>query len=69
MRYILSLFLIALISSSEIINKADEIKEFSEYENAELKILFRIIPLIDKISIVGIASYAKARAFTNILKY
>ena len=72
MRYILSLFLIALISSSEIINKADEIKEFAQHENVDLKILFRIISLINKISFAGIALCIKARAFINktkILKY
>ena len=72
MRYILTLFLIALVSSSEVINKSDEIKKFAEYEDNELQILFRIFPIIEKICIAGIALCAKARAFINntkILKY
>jgi len=73
MRYILSLFLIVLVSSSEIINIADEIKKFPKYKDNELQNLFGIIiPIIEKISIAGIALCAKARLFINstkILKY
>ena len=72
MRYILTLFLIALVSSSEIINKADEIKEFSEYEDVELQFLFGIIPFIGKIVGAAVGLFAKAKAFiagTKVFKF
>ena len=72
MRYILTLFLIALVSSSEIIDKADEIKEFSEYENVELQFLFGIIPFIGKIVGAAVGLFAKAKAFiagTKVFKF
>jgi hypothetical protein len=72
MKYILILFLIALVSSSEIIHKFDEIKEFSEYEEAELQLIFGIIPYIEKIATAGIALCASARNFligTKIIKF
>jgi hypothetical protein len=62
MRYLLTLFLIALVSTSEIIDKADEIKEFGEYEDVELQFLFGIIPIIGKIVTAGIGLFAKAKA-------
>ena len=60
MRYILTLFLISLVASSEIIDKADEIKEFSEYDDVELQIFF-LIPFIAKAISVGIGLIAKAK--------
>ena len=63
MRYILTLFLIALVSSSEIIDKADEIKEFAEYEDVQLEFLFGIIPFIGKIIGAAVGLFAKAKAF------
>ena len=72
MRYILTLFLIALVSSSEIINKADEIKEFSEYGDVELQFLFGIIPFIGKIVGAAVGLFAKAKAFiagTKVFKF
>ncbi len=61
MRYILTLFLIALVSSSEIINKADEIQEFAEYDDVQLEFLFGLIPVIGKIVAAGIGLFAKAK--------
>ena len=72
MRYILTLFLIALVSSSEIINKADEIKEFSEYEDVELQFLWGIIPFIGKIVGAAVGLFTKAKAFiagTKVFKF
>jgi len=74
MRYILILFLITLASSSEIINKANEIKEYGEYEDVELQLNLNlgIIPFIGKVYAAGIALCASARAFirgNNIFKY
>jgi hypothetical protein len=63
MRYLLTLFLIALVSTSEIIDKADEIKEFGEYEDVELQSLFGLIPIIGKIVAAGFELFAKAKAF------
>ena len=72
MRYLLTLFLIALVSTSEIIDKADEIKEFGEYEDVELQFLFGLIPIIGKIVTAGIGLFAKAKAViagTKIFKF
>ena len=72
MRYILTLFLIALVSSSEIIDKADEIKEFSEYEDVELQFLWGIIPFIGKIVGAAVGLFTKAKAFiagTKVFKF
>jgi len=75
MRYTLTLFLIVFVLSSEIINKADEIKEFAEYEDIELQFLFRTIsffPLFKKIAIEGIELCNNAMAFilsTDLFKY
>ena len=72
MKYILNLFLIALISSSEIINKSDEIKEFAEYEDIKLQNKYTIMELIGKIAIEGIKLYIKAKDFiigTSIFKF
>ena len=63
MRYILTLFLIALVSSSEIIDKADEIKEFAEYEDVQLEFLFGLIPIIGKVIGAAVGLFAKAKAF------
>ena len=63
MRYILTLFLITIVSSSEIINKSDEIKEFGEYEDVELQLNLGIIPYIGKLYVAGNALCASARAF------
>ena len=71
MKYILTLFLITLISSSDIINKANEIKEFSEYEDAELQFNLEIIPYIGAVYSSGKALFASAKAFiigTKIFK-
>ena len=62
MRYLLTLFLITLVSTSEIIDKADEIKEFGEYEDVELQFLFGLIPVIGKIVTAGIGLFTKAKA-------
>ena len=72
MRYILTLFLIALVSSSEIIDKADEIKEFAEYEDVQLEFLFGIIPFIGKAIAAAVGLFAKAKAFivgTKVFKF
>ena len=72
MRYILTLFLIALASSSQIINKDDEIKEFDEYGDVELQYLLKInviIPIIEKVCIVGIALCDKVNALKISAKY
>ena len=72
MRYILTLFLITIVSSSEIINKSDEIKEFGEYEDVELQLNLGIIPYIGKLYAAGIALCASARAFIvgfKVFKY
>ena len=60
MRYILALFLISLVASSEIISKADEIQEFSEYDDVELQFFF--IPFLVKAVAAGIGLIAKAKA-------
>jgi hypothetical protein len=61
------------VSTSEIIDKADEIKEFGEYEDVELQFfLFGLIPIIGKIITVGAGIFAKAKAFiagTKIFKF
>ena len=72
MRYILTLFLIALVASSEIIDKADEIKEFAEYEDVQLEFLFGLIPVIGKVIGAAVGLFAKAKAFiagTKIFKF
>jgi hypothetical protein len=72
MRYILTLFLIALVASTEIIDKADEIKEFSEYDDVQLQFLFGIIPFIGKAVAAVAGLFAKAKAFiagTKIFKF
>jgi len=63
MRYILTLFLISLVASSEIINKADEIQEFSEYDDVELQFFF--IPFLVKAVTAGIGLIAKAKAIVT----
>jgi hypothetical protein len=70
MRYILTLFLISLVASSEIIDKADEIKEFSEYDDVDLQFFF--IPFIVKAVTAGIGLITKAKAIitgTKIFKF
>ena len=72
MRYFLTLFLIALVASSEIIDKADEIKEFSEYDDVQLQFLFGIIPFIGKAIAAAVGLFAKAKAFiagTKVFKF
>ena len=72
MRYILTLFLIALVASTEIIDKADEIKEFSEYDDVQLQFLFGIIPFIGKAVAAVAGLFAKAKAFiagTKVFKF
>ena len=46
MRYILSLLLVAIISTSDIIDKEQEINEVGEYYDIKLQIFYQIIPLI-----------------------
>ena len=62
MGYILTLCLIVLASSSQIINKDDEIKEFAEYEDVELQFLYSIIPYFEKGCIAAISLCDKARS-------
>ena len=72
MRYILTLFLISLVASSEIIDKADEIKEFAEYEDVQLEFLFGLIPIIGKVIGAAVGLFAKAKAFivgTKVFKF
>ena len=72
MRYIFALFLISLVSSSEIISKTDEIKEFAEYEDVELQYLFTIIAFIGKLYAEGKALFASAWNFiihTKVFKF
>ena len=72
MRYILTLFLIALVSSSEIISKADEIKEFAEYDDVQLEFLLGLIPIIGKVVTAAVGLFTKAKAFivgTKVFKF
>ena len=62
MRYFLTLLLIALVSSSEIIDKAQEINELAEYDDIELQ-FFPLIPILGKIVTAAIGIFAKAKAF------
>jgi hypothetical protein len=70
MRYFLTLLLIALVSTSEIIDKAQEINELAEYDNVELQFL-GFIPIIGKIVSAVVGIFTKAKAFiagTKIFK-
>ena len=62
MRYFLTLLLIALVSSSEIIDKAQEINELAEYDDIELQ-FFPLIPILGKIVTAAIGIFTKAKAF------
>ena len=67
MRYILTLFLIVLASSSQIINKDDEIKEFAEYEDVELQLWNTIISIIKKAcpATISLCHTAKVKYFST----
>ena len=62
MRYFLTLLLIALVSTSEIIDKAQEINEVAEYDDVELQFL-PFIPILGKIVTAAIGIFTKAKAF------
>ena len=49
MRYILSLLLVAIISTSDIIDKEQEINEVGEYYDIKLQFFYQIIPFIGKV--------------------
>ena len=51
MRYILSLLLVAIISTSDIIDKEQEINEVGEYYDIKLQFFYQIIPFIGKLLI------------------
>ena len=62
MRYFLTLLLIALVSSSEIIDKAQEINELAEFNDVELQFL-PFIPILGKIVTAAVGLFTKAKAF------
>ena len=49
MRYILSVLLVAIISTSDIIDKEQEINEVGEYYDIKLQFFYQIIPFIGKV--------------------
>ena len=62
MRYFLTLLLIALVSTSEIIDKTQEISLFGEDKDVELQFL-GFIPIIGKIVTAAVGLFTKAKAF------
>ena len=49
MRFILSVLLVAIISTSDIIDKEQEINEVGEYYDIKLQFFYQIIPFIGKV--------------------
>ena len=62
MRYILSLLLLAIISTSDIIDKEQEINEVGEYNDIKLQFL-SFIPFVTKVANATLEHLNKAKAF------